>query len=70
MHQTDLHHARPVYKTLPGWGEDITASRMRGNLPREAQDFVGFVEAEVGAPLCMISVGPERDQAIIERIGT
>ena len=70
MNQTDLHHARPVYKTLPGWGEDITASRIRGNLPREAQDFVGFVEAEVGAPLCMISVGPERDQAIIERIGT
>ena len=70
MNQTDLHHARPVYKTLPGWGEDITASRMRGNLPREAQDFVGFVEAEVGAPLCMISVGPERYQAIIERIGT
>jgi adenylosuccinate synthase len=70
MHQTDLHHARPVYKTLPGWGEDITASRMRGDLPRAAQDFVGFVEAEVGAPLCMISVGPERDQAIVERIGT
>ena len=27
-----------------------------GDLPRAAQDFVGFVEAEVGAPLCMISV--------------
>ncbi|HZF58701.1 MAG TPA: adenylosuccinate synthetase, partial [Rubrobacter sp.] len=70
MHQTDLHHARPVYKTLPGWGEDITRCRMRGDLPEAAQDFVGFVEAEVGAPLCMISVGPERDQAIVERIGT
>ena len=70
MHQTDLHHARPVYKTLPGWGEDITWCRMRGDLPEAAQDFVGFVEAEVGAPLCMISVGPERDQAIVERIGT
>jgi adenylosuccinate synthase len=70
MHQTDLHHARPVYKTLPGWGEDITGCRMRVDLPTAAQDFVGFVEAEVGAPLCMISVGPERDQAIIERIGT
>jgi adenylosuccinate synthase len=70
MHQTDLHHARPVYKTLPGWGEDITGCRMRVDLPEAAQDFVGFVETEVGAPLCMISVGPERDQAIIERIGT
>jgi adenylosuccinate synthase len=70
MHQTALHHARPVYKELPGWRDDITGCRMRGDLPEAAQDFVGFVEAEVGAPLCMISVGPERDQAIIERIGT
>ena len=69
MNQTDLHHARPVYKALPGWGEDITWCRMRGDLPKAAQDFVGFVEAEVGAPVCMISVGPERDQAIVERIG-
>jgi adenylosuccinate synthase len=69
MHQTALHHARPVYKELPGWRDDITGCRMRGDLPEAAQDFVGFVEAEVGAPLCMISVGPERDQAIIERIG-
>jgi len=70
MSQTDLHHAQPVYKELPGWGVDITGCRMRGDLPGTARDFVGFVEAEVGAPLCMISVGPERDQAIIERIGT
>ncbi len=69
MSQTDLHHAKPVYKTLPGWGVDITGCRMRGDLPEAAQDFVNFVEAEIGAPLCMISVGPERDQAIIERIG-
>ncbi len=69
MHQTDLHHAKPVYKTLPGWGVDITGARMRGDLPDAARDFVEFVEAEVGAPLCMVSVGPERDQAIVERIG-
>ena len=69
MNQTDLHHARPIYKSLPGWGEDITWCRMRGDLPEAARDFVGFVEAEVGAPLCMISVGPEREQAIVERIG-
>jgi adenylosuccinate synthase len=69
MNQTDLHHAKPVYKTLPGWGEDITWCRMRGDLPEAAQDFAAFVEAEVGAPVCMISVGPERDQAIVERIG-
>ncbi len=70
MSLTELHHARPVYKELPGWGVDITGCRMRGDLPEAARDFVGFVETEVGVPLCMISVGPERDQAIIERIGT
>lgn len=69
MNQTDLHHAKPVYKSLPGWGVDITGARMRADLPEAARDFVEFVEAEIGAPLCMISVGPERDQAIVERIG-
>jgi adenylosuccinate synthase len=39
---------------------------MRGDLPRAARDFVEYVEAEVGAPLRMISVGPEREQAIVE----
>ena len=69
MSQTDLHHARPVYKSLPGWGVDITGARMRGDLPDAAREFVEFVEADVGVPLCMVSVGPERDQAIVEKIG-
>jgi len=67
MHQTDLHHARPVYKSLPGWGVDVTGCRRRKELPEEAQSFVGFIEAELGVSLRMISVGPERDQAIVER---
>ena len=68
MNQTDLHHARPVYESFPGWGVDVTECRRREELPAEARDFVGFVEAELGAPLRMISVGPERDQAIVERV--
>jgi adenylosuccinate synthase len=68
MNQTDLHHARPVYESFPGWGVDVTGCRWREELPEEARDFVGFVEAELEAPLRMISVGPERDQAIVERV--
>jgi adenylosuccinate synthase len=68
MHQTDLHHARPVYKSFPGWGVDVTDCRRREELPEEARDFVGFVEDELGVPLRMISIGPERDQAIVERV--
>jgi adenylosuccinate synthase len=68
MHQTDLHHARPVYESFSGWGVDVTGCRRREELPEEARDFVGYIEAELGAPLRMISVGPERDQAIVERV--
>ena len=68
MNQTDLHHARPVYESFPGWGMDVTGCRRREDLPGEAREFVGFVETELGAPLRMISVGPERDQAIVEKV--
>jgi adenylosuccinate synthase len=68
LSQTDLHHARPVYETLSGWGTDVTWCRRREELPAEARDFVGFVQERLGAPLRMISVGPERDQAIVERV--
>ncbi len=70
MHQTDLHHARPVYETFPGWGVDVTGCRRREELPEEARRFVWFVEDEIGAPLRMISVGAERDQAIVEKVKT
>ena len=68
MNQTDLHHARPIYESFPGWGGDVSECRRREDLPEEAREFVGFVEAQLGAPLRMISVGPERDQAIVEKV--
>jgi len=68
MHQTNLHHAHPIYESFPGWGVDVTGCRRREELPEEARTFVSFVEEGVGAPLRMISVGPERDQAIVERV--
>ena len=68
MHQTDLHHARPIYESLPGWGVGVRGCRRREELPEEARGFVEFIEDEIGAPLRMISVGPERDQAIVEKV--
>ena len=54
----------PVYETRPGWSEDITAVRDYADLPQAAQDYVEWVEAQVGCPIVMLSVGPERDQVI------
>jgi adenylosuccinate synthase len=59
-----LARCRPVYNTLPGWGEDITGARTYADLPQEAQDYVVQVEDLLGIPASFVSVGPGRDQTI------
>jgi adenylosuccinate synthase len=55
----------PVYETLPGWQTEITRLRRFRDLPTNAQRYVERVEALAGAPVSVISVGPEREQAIV-----
>ncbi len=66
MYQAALKDAKLIYETFAGWDEDITGSKTREDLPEAARDFVEFLEKEIGVPVCMISVGPERDRAIFE----
>ena len=63
----DAHAVRPIYEELPGWRSDISHVRHFGDLPREAQRFVRRIEELIGVPVDMISVGPEREQAIVTR---
>ncbi len=61
--------AEPVYKELPGWRQDTAGVRHFEDLPVEAQSYVRFIEDVLGVPICLVSVGPEREQAIrLERI--
>ncbi len=66
INQTDFHHAKPIYETLPGWKQDISGCRKFEDLPPEAQDFVEFVEGRIGARISIVGVGPGRE-AVIER---
>ncbi|GIE92140.1 adenylosuccinate synthase [Actinoplanes regularis] len=66
INQTDFHHAKPIYETLPGWKQDISGCRKFEDLPAEAQAFVEFVEARIGARISIVGVGPGRE-AVIER---
>ncbi|MFC7535264.1 adenylosuccinate synthase [Actinoplanes sp. GCM10030250] len=66
INQTDFHHATPVYETLPGWKEDISGCRKFEDLPKDAQNFVEFVEQRIGARVSIVGVGPGRE-AVIER---
>jgi adenylosuccinate synthase len=56
--------AEPVYEELPGWQADTAGCRRWEDLPAEAQAYVRFIQEILGATICIVSVGPERDQAI------
>ena len=66
-HQTAFHHAKPIYEELPGWGVDITNCRDFDDLPKEARDYIGFIEDLAECPVAMIAVGPSREQTIFRR---
>lgn len=63
---SQLAKAKPVMETLPGWGCDISGVRYWEDLPQAAQDYVTYVEDQIGCPITYVSVGADRD-AIIQR---
>ncbi len=65
--QTDFHHAVPIYEYLPGWSEDISKARDISDLPKNARDYISFLEEISGAPMSAIGVGPGRDETIVTR---
>ena len=59
-----LDTAQPVVEYLPGWHCDITGVRRFEDLPKEAQDYVLYLEKTVGCHIQYISVGAEREAYI------
>ncbi len=59
-----LFRAKPVYEERPGWNEDTSGVRRFRDLPENARAYVRRIEELVGAPVHLVSVGPEREQAI------
>jgi adenylosuccinate synthase len=62
----DLAQAEPIYETIPGFGEDVTKVRSRSELSKNASRYVAFVEEQVGLPVEVLSVGPDRAQTILD----
>ena len=60
-----LDKYKPVLKTLKGWHTDISKCRKKSDLPKEAIEYVEFLEKNVGAKIKYVSVGPEREAYII-----
>jgi adenylosuccinate synthase len=59
-----LFRATPEYEELPGWNQDTSGARRFEDLPENARAYVRRIEELLGAPVHLVSVGPEREQAI------
>lgn len=61
----DLARAEPVYEVLPGWSTPSTGARSFDRLPRQAQDYVAFIERRLGVPVRWIGTGAGRDEIVV-----
>ncbi len=60
----DLERCKPVFKVFKGWKCDIRGISKFEDLPKEAQDYVNFIEKELGYPITIVSNGPARTDII------
>ncbi len=57
-------YLEPIYETMPGWKTNLTRIRKYADLPENAKKYIAKVEDLIGAPIGIISVGPDREQTI------
>ncbi len=55
----------PVWVELPGWKTDMTRMQSEDEFPEEFNAYLTFLEEELGVPIAIVSVGPDRAQTII-----
>ena len=63
-HADDLRRVKPIYETLPGWQQDVTAVRRLDDLPENARRYLDRISELVGRPVGIVSVGPDREQTM------
>jgi adenylosuccinate synthase len=61
---TGFEQIECIYKTMPGWRKSTAGITTFGKLPQRAQDYLRFIEKETGAPIGMVSTGPDREQTM------
>jgi adenylosuccinate synthase len=59
-HQSDFHHCRPVFETLPGWQTELDGEA----LPPPARDYVTFVADALGIPVTLVGTGAARESVL------
>jgi adenylosuccinate synthase len=55
----------PIYTELPGWKTDLSKLSSEDEFPEEFNNYISFLEGELGVRIKIVSVGPDREQTII-----
>jgi adenylosuccinate synthase len=63
-HQSDFHHAQPVFETVPGWAEPLDDCATLADLPDAARRYVELVERELGVAVELVGTGAAREQVL------
>ena len=61
----DCEGVEPIYDELPGWQTDLTQVKSEDEFPEEFNQYISFLEEYLGAPISIVSVGPDRNQTIV-----
>ena len=59
-----LHKANPIYKSFEGWDCSLEKCKNYADLPKNAKDFLEYIESYVGVKIGLISNGPNREDLI------
>lgn len=62
----ETNKCKPIYSTLRGWKQDISKCKTYDELPKEAKEYVEFIENYMHIKVILVSVGPERDETLIK----
>ncbi len=61
----DLYQvSEPVLTRLDGWEKDISKINSNDEIPDELNSYMSFIEKEVGVPITIVSIGPDRNQIL------
>lgn len=55
----------PVYRSFKGWKRPLDGVKKEEELPFEFMNYVRFIEGELGLPIRILSLGPDRSQTIV-----
>ncbi|MDG1813626.1 MAG: adenylosuccinate synthase [Porticoccaceae bacterium] len=67
MHADDFENIVPVYESMPGWTQVTVGAQNLADLPQEARDYITRIEQLTGAPVDVVSTGPDRVETIVLR---